>query len=89
MNPYSNHQLRRDPVETPANLGEVISEGSGYVMEKSILETFDFPEMIEDYLIELEIRNYSRNTIKTYKSIVLNFTNFYSLKKTSLMKEEF
>ena len=81
MNPYSNHQLRRDPVETPANLGEVISEGSGYVMEKSILETFDFPEMIEDYLIELEIRNYSRNTIKTYKSIVLNFYKFLQLEK--------
>ncbi|MDR2966598.1 MAG: tyrosine-type recombinase/integrase [Methanobacteriaceae archaeon] len=32
--------------------------------------------MIEEYLIELEIRNYSQNTIKTYKSIVNNFYNY-------------
>ncbi|MCK9150956.1 tyrosine-type recombinase/integrase [Methanobacterium alcaliphilum] len=32
--------------------------------------------MIEEYLIELEIRNYSRNTIKTYKSIVNGFHTF-------------
>ncbi|WP_414470585.1 site-specific tyrosine recombinase/integron integrase [Methanobacterium sp. ACI-7] len=37
--------------------------------------------MIEDYLIELEIRNYSRNTIKTYKSIVINFYNFLCSEK--------
>lgn len=43
---------------------------------KSILEIYDFDEMIEDYLTELEIRNYSRNTIKTYKSIVINFHKF-------------
>jgi len=36
----------------------------------------DFPEMMEDYLIELEIRNYSLNTIKTYKSILDNFYRF-------------
>ncbi len=43
---------------------------------KSILKIYDFEEMIEDYLTELEIRNYSRNTIKTYKSIVINFHKF-------------
>ena len=43
---------------------------------KSILEIYDFEEMIEDYLTELEIRNYSINTIKTYKSIVINFHKF-------------
>ncbi|MEN4007479.1 MAG: tyrosine-type recombinase/integrase [Methanobacteriaceae archaeon] len=37
--------------------------------------------MIEDYLIELEIRNYSRNTIKTYKSIVINFYKFLQSEK--------
>lgn len=73
MNPYSNH-LRR-------NSGEVISEGHNYGVENSFLEGYDFPEMIEDYLIELEIRNYSRNTIKTYKSIVINFHNFLQLEK--------
>ncbi len=73
MNPYSN-QLRR-------NGGEVVSEAHSYDMRNSILEEYDFPEMIEDYLIELEIRNYSRNTIKTYKSIVINFHNFLQLEK--------
>jgi integrase/recombinase XerD len=73
MNPYSNHVRR--------NGGEVVSEAHSYDMDKSILEEYDFPEMIEDYLIELEIRNYSRNTIKTYKSIVINFYNFLLAEK--------
>ncbi len=73
MNQYSNHMRR--------NGGEVVSEAHSYDMKNSILEEYDFPEMIEDYLIELEIRNYSRNTIKTYKSIVINFYNFLQLEK--------
>ena len=32
--------------------------------------------MIEDYLIELEIRNYSQNTIKTYSSILTIFIEY-------------
>jgi len=48
---------------------------------QGLLERYNFPELIEDYLIELEIRNYSPNTIKTYKSIVKNFYEF-------LMKED-
>lgn len=39
----------------------------------NLLKYYDFEEMIEDYLVELEIRNYSLNTIKTYKSIIRNF----------------
>ncbi|OEC86867.1 recombinase XerC [Methanobacterium sp. A39] len=73
MNQYSNHMRR--------NGGEVVSEAHGYEMKNSILEDYDFPEMIEDYLIEMEIRNYSRNTIKTYKSIVINFYNFLLAEK--------
>ena len=73
MNPYSNHVRR--------NGGEVVSEAHGYDVKNSILEDYDLPEMIEDYLIELEIRNYSRNTIKTYKSIVINFHNFLLAEK--------
>lgn len=46
-----------------------------------ILNYFDFDEMIDDYLVELEIRNYSPNTIKTYSSIIRNFYRF-------LQKEE-
>ena len=37
---------------------------------------FNFDEMIEDYLIELEIRNYSQNTIKTYSSILTIFIEY-------------
>lgn len=90
MNQYSKHMKRnRDVIST--NYGNNATEGNSYIVQElqisdlqtrneklreSILDTFDFPEMIEDYLIELEIRNYSRNTIKTYKSIVINFYNF-------------
>lgn len=41
-----------------------------------LLNYFDFDEMIDDYLVELEIRNYSPNTIKTYNSIITNFYKF-------------
>lgn len=75
MNHYSNHS-RRSPEGSPTNFGDVVAEENSYIAQESILETFDFPEMIEDYLIELEIRNYSRNTIKTYKSVVINFYKF-------------
>ena len=47
-----------------------------FTNHKSMLEVFDFPEMMEDYLFELEIRNYSLNTIKTYKSIINNFYKY-------------
>jgi integrase/recombinase XerD len=69
----------RDPI--PASYGDIAAEGNSYIAKKSILETLNFPEMIEDYLIELEIRNYSRNTIKTYKSIVINFYKFLQSEK--------
>lgn len=50
--------------------------GDEYIDRKNILEVFNFPEMLEDYLFELEIRNYSLNTIKTYKSIINNFYKY-------------
>ena len=80
MNQYPN-QMKRNRDVIPASYGDVAAEGSSYIAQKSILDTFDFPEMIEDYLIELEIRNYSRNTIKTYKSIVINFHKFLKSEK--------
>ncbi len=52
----------------------------------NILDYFDFEEMIEDYLAELEIRNYSPNTIKTYNSIINNFHD-YLKKQTKLFDE--
>ena len=80
MNQYPN-QIKRSTDVIPASYGEVAAEGNSYIVQESILDTFDFPEMIEDYLIELEIRNYSRNTIKTYKSIVINFYRFLKSEK--------
>ncbi len=50
--------------------------GDEYSDRKNILEVFNFPEKLEDYLFELEIRNYSLNTIKTYKSIINNFYKY-------------
>lgn len=39
----------------------------------NILDIYDFQMIKDDYLIELEIRNYSPNTIKTYSSIIKKF----------------
>jgi len=75
MNQYHD-QMRRNREPIPNSYGDISAEESSYIVQESILDAYDFPEMIEDYLIELEIRNYSRNTIKTYKSIVNNFYNF-------------
>ncbi len=75
MNHYSkgnSNQFKEGPADTTRFVGNV----SSYPQEKSFLEVFDLPEMIEDYLFELEIRNYSHNTIKTYRSIINNFHNF-------------
>lgn len=55
--------------------------GEDFTDHKSMLEVFDFPEMLEDYLFELEIRNYSLNTIKTYKSIINNFYKYLQNEK--------
>ncbi|WP_066972716.1 site-specific tyrosine recombinase/integron integrase [Methanobrevibacter filiformis] len=41
--------------------------------KKNIIDIFDFQDMMEEYFIELEIRNYSQATIKTYTSIVKTF----------------
>ncbi len=32
------------------------------ILRENILDAFDFPELIEDYLMELEIRNDSEST---------------------------
>ena len=41
-----------------------------------IIDLEYYPEMIEDYFIELEIKDYSRKTIKSYKSIINEFYEF-------------
>lgn len=80
MNPYSNQSKKIVEVNS-LNLQQKFESESDGIPKKPILESLDFPDMMEDYLVELEIRNYSRNTIKTYKSIITNFYNF-------LLKEE-
>ena len=60
------HQIENSstiPLPQYNSLGEKIS----------ILEIFDFEDMCEEYIIDLEIRNYSENTIKTYNSIIHSF----------------
>jgi integrase/recombinase XerD len=68
INSFQKNQISGSGLELP------IYDDNGNV--KSILDIFDFQDMIEEYLIELEIRNYSRNTIKTYTSIVNGFYRF-------------
>lgn len=45
----------------------------------SILDLFDFKDMCEDYIVDLEIRNYSQNTIKTYSNIIQNFISYLNM----------
>lgn len=54
-----------------------------------LLKHFNFEEMKEDYLIELEIRNYSSNTIKTYKSIINNFYEFIKKEENLFDERQF
>lgn len=75
MNPYSNQHWKNTEGGS-AQLHGTVSSESGHILRENILDAYDFPEMIEDYLIELEIRNYSKNTIKTYRSIIINFYKF-------------
>jgi integrase/recombinase XerD len=75
MSHYSPQNERTSPIDSGNPNGNFPAQ-SEEGKRKTVLEVFDFPDMIEEYLIELEIRNYSPNTIKTYKSIVNNFYKF-------------
>jgi integrase/recombinase XerD len=74
MNSYPN-QTWRGNRGTSEDI-RVQSDDSYILKGNNILDEFDFPELIEDYLMELEIRNYSPNTIRTYRSIVNGFHRF-------------
>ena len=54
-----------------------------------ILDIYDFDEMIEDYLVELEIRNYSQNTLKTYTSVIRTFYEYLQKEKNLYTEREF
>lgn len=45
-------------------------------MTSEYLEELEFEDLIEDYILELDIQSYSSNTLKTYKSILTNFYKF-------------
>lgn len=75
MNHYSNNN-RKPSNGDHTELKRFVGDDLTYPNHKNFLEVFDFPETMEEYLFELEIRNYSRNTIKTYRSIINNFYKF-------------
>ncbi len=85
MTPYSNQKWKNQEETTSHLNGKAPDETDSY-LRMNILDAYDFPEMIEDYLIELEIRNYSKSTIKTYRSIINNFHRF--LKKEEDLRNE-
>lgn len=55
----------------------------------NILSIYDFKQIKEDYIIELEIRNYSKNTITTYSSIVSSFIDFITKQNEITDKTQF
>lgn len=75
MNHYSEGNWKLSKGDSN-NIERFEGNTSNYIHEKNFLEVYNLPELMEDYLFELEIRNYSHNTIKTYRSIISNFYNF-------------
>ncbi len=50
-------------------------------MSNTFLEEMDFEDIIEDYILEMDIQSYSENTLKTYTSILHSFYNFLLTEK--------
>lgn len=73
--------------ESEYNFKKSIYDENG--KEILILDYYDFDELIEDYLIELEIKNYSLNTIKTYKSIINTFYEYLKGQKKLFNEKQF
>ena len=48
----------------------------GSKMTEDYLEKVEFKDQLDDYILEMDIQNYSQNTLKTYTSILNNFYNF-------------
>lgn len=72
-----NHHPNQKRIDTPINQVDIHQTSiKSDLNPQHMLAIFNFPEMMEDYLVELEIRNYSLNTIKTYKSIIYNFYKY-------------
>lgn len=45
-------------------------------MSNEYLDEIGFEDLIEDYILEMDIQSYSENTLKTYSSILHSFHNF-------------
>ena len=50
-------------------------------MSNEFLEEIDFEDIIEDYILEMDIQSYSENTLKTYSSILHSFYKFLLTEK--------
>ena len=76
MNQFSNkkqYNIYNNPIpKSPVKLPVYDEEGNMV----NILNIFDFDELYQEYLVELEIRNYSQTTIKTYSNIIKNFNEY-------------
>lgn len=59
------------------------------VENNNILSIYDLKKMENEYVLELEIRNYSPNTIKTYSSIIKKFLEFLSRSSKTFQKQQF
>ncbi len=77
----NNNVVPLSPVKLPSYNGE------GEKLH--ICKVFDFESMMDEYLVELEIRNYSENTIKTYHSILINFIDFLNHEEKLFTERDF
>ncbi|RAP51832.1 MAG: recombinase XerC [Methanosphaera sp. rholeuAM270] len=50
-------------------------------MSDNYLEEIEFEELIEDYILDMDLQSYSQNTLKTYSSILHSFYDFLSNEK--------
>lgn len=60
-----------------------------YDEDNIILTIPDLKQLHKKYILELEIRNYSKNTIKTYSSIIKKFIEFISQSSETFNKQQF
>ncbi|WP_304124159.1 site-specific tyrosine recombinase/integron integrase [Methanosphaera cuniculi] len=57
-------------------------------MDNIDIETLDFEDLIEDFLLDLDIQNYSENTLETYKAILNGFNKFIQIQKKKIKSEK-
>ncbi|MDO5852393.1 MAG: tyrosine-type recombinase/integrase [Methanobacteriaceae archaeon] len=58
------------------------------INQEDIIDKSEYKEQIEDYIIEMDIRNYSINTLKTYNSILKNFYRFIETQNKELTQKQ-